>query len=213
MRKDRRMDWVAWHADYDDESTPLARRLRLVQEQIRVVLDNAPAGPITVVSMCAGQGRDLLEVVATHPRGSDVRGRLVELDPELAAVARAAAPAGIEVVEADAGLIDAYAGMGPADLVLACGVFGNITSADVERTIGFCAQMCSDGGTVLWTRHRRSPDLVPAIGQWFASAGFEQVALTPPEMGFCVGAHRRVRPPDPTHSGKRMFTFVGSSTW
>jgi hypothetical protein len=205
------MDWVAWHADYDNAASPLAGRLRVVQEQIRAVLDSAPAGPITVLSMCAGQGRDLLEVVATHPRGTDVRGRLVEIDPELVATARAAAPAGIEVVEADAGLIDAYAGMAPADLVLACGVFGNIVRAEVERTVGFCAQLCKDGGSVVWTRHRRDPDLVPAVCGWFEGGGFERVLVTPPELGFCVGVHRRVVAAEPLLAGERMFSFVGSA--
>lgn len=207
------MDWVRWHTGYDEADSPLARRLAIVQEQIRAVLEAAPAGPVTVVSMCAGQGRDLLEVVATHPRGADVRGRLVELDPALAAVARAAAPAGIEVAEADAGLIDAYAGMLPADLVLACGVFGNITAADVERTVGFCAQMCAEGGTVVWTRHRREPDLVPVIDDWFRRDGFEPVMVTPVELGFGVGAHRRLRAPAPLRAGERMFRFAGRETW
>lgn len=209
MRKNPRMDWVAWHAEYDEADSPLTRRLAIVQEQIRVVLDRAAAGPISVLSLCAGQGRDLLEVVAAHPRGGDVRGRLVEIDPELAAVARRAAPASIEVVEADAGLTDAYAGMVPADLVLACGVFGNIEPADVERTVDYCGQLCAEGGTVVWTRHRREPDLVPAVGEWFVRSGFEPVMLTPPELRFCVGAHRRVRPPEPLRTGERMFAFTG----
>ena len=93
--------------------------------RIREVLDDRPPGPIRVVSMCAGEGRDLLEVLADHPRAGDVRGRLVELNPELAARAAAGAPPGIAVEIADAGWTDAYLGAVPADLVLACGVFGN----------------------------------------------------------------------------------------
>jgi hypothetical protein len=42
--------------------------------------------------MCAGEGRDLLEVLADHPRSGDVGGRLVELNPELAGRAAARAP-------------------------------------------------------------------------------------------------------------------------
>lgn len=204
------MDWVRWHADYDDASSPLAHRLRAVQEQIRGALDRAPAGPVGVVSMCAGQGRDLLEVLATHPRRRDVRARLVELDPDNAAVARSAGLAGVEVVENDAGLVDAYRGAVPADLVVACGVFGNITDADIERTVTVCGQLCREGGTVVWTRHRRSPDLVPAICAWFERGGFDRVAVTQPELGYGVGAHRRSRAPEPIEAGARMFTFVGA---
>jgi hypothetical protein len=37
--------------------------------------------------------------------------------------------------------------MVPADLVLAWGVFGNITDEDIERTIEACTQVCRSGGT------------------------------------------------------------------
>jgi len=41
--------------------------------------------------------------------------------------------------------------------VLVCGVFGNTTDDDVRRTIGYYAQLCAHGGTVVWTRNRRDP--------------------------------------------------------
>jgi hypothetical protein len=206
------MDWARWHDDYADEGSELTRRLRIVQARVRDGLDGLPPGPIAVVSMCAGQGRDLLEVLAGHPRRDDVRARLVELDPRNVAVAREAGsglPA-VEVVQGDAGLIDAYAGMVPADLVLACGVFGNLTAADVERTVAACASLCAAGGTVVWTRHRDVPDPVPAICAWFEGRGFERLFLTAPELGFSVGAHRSRSAPEPVRPGTRMFTFVGS---
>ena len=46
---------------------------------IKQALDEAPAGPLRVISLCAGQGRDLIEVLAEHPRRGDVRARLVEV--------------------------------------------------------------------------------------------------------------------------------------
>jgi hypothetical protein len=63
----------------------------------------------------------------------------------------------VEVVTADASLTDHYRGMAPADLVLVCGVFGNITDEDIERTIDSCPQLCQTSGTVIWTRHRAIP--------------------------------------------------------
>jgi hypothetical protein len=208
------VDWVEWHARYDDEGSRLAHRLRIVQRLIRAALDALPAGPATAISMCAGQGRDLIEVLADHPRRGDVRARLVELDPRNVAVARAAARAaglnGVEVVEGDAGLVDEYAGLVPADLVLACGVFGNLTGTDVERTVAACAALCRRGGTVVWTLHRGAPDRVPTTCSWFEWHGFERLFLTAPELGFGVGAHRLTREPAPVPAGARMFTFVGS---
>jgi hypothetical protein len=61
-------DWYAWHAQYDRPGTVLARRLAAIQDQIRAALDTAPPGPIRAISMCAGQGRDLLGVLVGHAR-------------------------------------------------------------------------------------------------------------------------------------------------
>jgi predicted RNA methylase len=206
------MDWVAWHDDYDNPASALARRLAAVQRIIRDTLDDLPAGPISALSMCAGQGRDLLGVLADHPRRDDVRARLVELDPRNVAAAgqraRQAGLRGIEVVCGDAGLMRHYRDAAPADLVLACGVFGNLTDADVLRTVEACAQLCREGGTVVWTRHRRPPDLVPVIGDWFSARGFEQIQVSDPAAGFGLGAHRLRHPPKPLSGADRIFTFV-----
>jgi hypothetical protein len=205
-------DWRAWHDAYDDPGSTLARRLAAVQARIAGALDAAPPGPLRAISVCAGQGRDLIPVLASHPRGRDVTARLVERDPVLAATARRAAAdaglPGVEVVTGDASLTDAYAGLVPADLVLVCGVFGNITDSDIKRTVGCCAQLCATGGTTVWTRARRPPDLVPRICGWFGEDGFELSWLSDPGAGFGVGVHRFTARPRPLVPGLRMFGFV-----
>ncbi len=152
-------------------------------------------------------------MLAAHPRGREVTARLVELDPRLAAQAAASARSAglplVEVVTADAGLIDCYADLAPADLVLICGVFGNITDEDIEATIGYTPQLCATGATVIWTRHRDPPDLVPQVGAWFEARGFEPRWLSHPEAGYGVGAHRFAGVPQPVVPGARLFTFVG----
>ena len=206
-------DWYTWHHDYDEPGTALARRLAAVQDQIRAALDAAPPGPLHAVSLCAGQGRDLIGALAGHPRRDDVSARLVELDPRNAAAARDAAEATglpqVEVVTGDAALTDHYAGMVPAYLVLACGVFGNMTDDDVRRTVGYCTQLCAHGGTVVWTRGRWEPDLVPQICEWFAGRGFEPLWVSDPAQGWGAGAHRFTGTPVPLERGARMFTFTG----
>ena len=205
-------DWHAWHRRYEDPGSLLVQRLAIVQAQLAEALSGAPPGPLRVVSMCAGEGRDLIPVLASHPRGRDVRARLVELDPVLAAAARrSAAAAGLDQVEVacgDAGLTEAYAGLVPADIVLVCGVFGNITEAAVESTIAGCAQLCAGGGTVVWTRHRREPDLVPQICEWFAGQGFSLRYMSDAGLKLGVGVHRFAGQPRPLRAGSRMFSFV-----
>jgi hypothetical protein len=203
-------DWQEWHTAYDRPGTPLVMRLAVVQQCIRAVFDAAPPGPIRVVSMCAGEGRDVLSVLDDHPRRADVVGRLVELDPVLAATARAHAPAAIEVLCADAGMSASYAGATPADLVLVCGVFGNITDADIMHTVEMLPTLCAPGAVVIWTRHRRPPDATPAVRAHFVHNGFEELAFhTPENTMFCVGTNRFVGAPRPFEPDTRLFDFVG----
>jgi hypothetical protein len=186
-----------------------------VQRHIRATLHAAAPGAIPVLSMCAGQGRDLIGALDGHPRAADVHARLVELDPRNCELARAAAPAGIEIVEGDASAVDMYRGAVPAELVLACGVFGNISDADIRHTIRTLPSLCAPAATVIWTRHRRPPDLTVDIREWFADAGFEDIAFeAPDDFIFGVGVSRLTRPPDPFTPGGKMFTFLGSDqTW
>jgi hypothetical protein len=203
--------WVRWHASYEDPSSALSLRLRVVQDGVRAALDRQPAsgrgtgrgtgrgsGPIRIVSTCAGQGRDVIDVVAGHPRRADVRARLVERDPSLVAFARRrAAEFGVaeqvEVVEGDASVVGSYAGFLPADLVLICGVFGNISDADILATVRRLPSLCAPQGTVIWTRHRRPPDLTPSVRSWFAEAGFEELSFVAPAGNVLgVGCHQWV---------------------
>jgi hypothetical protein len=126
-------DWCAWHHKYDAPDSWLARRLSFVQHRIREVLD-ADTGELKAVSICAGQGRDLIGALVDHPRRGDVTAQLVELDERNVEFAnQAARSAGLDrvvTVVGDAGLADSYCGAAPAELILICGVFGHLSAAD-----------------------------------------------------------------------------------
>lgn len=207
-------DWLAWHDPYDDPSSSLSRRLNVVQRHLAAALDRCDAGTISILSMCAGQGRDLFGVLDRHPRAPDVTARLVELDDRNVEIASGRAArldsSRVEVVQGDAGVTDAYAGIAPAAIVLACGVFGNISDSDVKATVATLPSLCNAGATVIWTRHRRSPDLTPTIRGWFTEAGFQEdafEALAGTSVG--VGAHHLVGQPRALEPGRRLFNFVG----
>jgi hypothetical protein len=215
-------DWACWHDDYDDPSSSLSTRLRIVQAHLTDAVTVAPPGPVSLVSLCAGQGRDVLGVLPGHPRRDDVAAVLVELDPRNARLAAARAAreglAGVEVRQADAGVTAGYADALPAGVLLLCGIFGNISDDDIGRTVAAAPALCAPGGTVIWTRHRRPPDLTLLVREWFAAAGFAEVAFEAPETGSTligVGVHRRTagpawRSPTAALPADPLFTFTAS---
>lgn len=212
MTPGARVDWARWHENYDRPGSELAARLSAVQRLIAEALDRAPAGPLKAVSLCAGQGRDLLGVLEEHPRREDVACRFVEINSQLADAARARATAAglgqADVVTGDAARTGNYAAYVPADLVLVCGVYGNISDEDIERTVGYCTQLCSTGGTVIWTRARGARDMFPRICEWYEARGFERLWVSDPEAPFGVGAHRFAGTPTPLEADATMFSFI-----
>ncbi len=207
--------WEAWHGAYADPTSSLSRRLLVVQDHLGRFLDETAPRPVRVLSLCAGEGRDLLEVLAERDDAHRVAATLVELDPGLADRARASAASfpGVEVRTADAGDPETYAGDPPADLVLLCGIFGNVSDADIEHAVAVLPALCAPGARVIWTRTRRPPDLTPQVRAWFTHNGFREVAFDPvPDSMAAVGVAELVTPPPSEPDHGRLFTFVPASS-
>lgn len=205
-------DWVEWHQAYTDPASGLSARLRSVRRHLWQAIDQV-AGPVRLVSLCAGQGHDVLGVLPAHPRREDVRAVLVESDARNAGLARQRAAdaglPGVEVRQADASRVASFADALPADVLLLCGIFGNVSEPDIRRTAEAAPALCAPGATVIWTRHRRPPDLTPQVRAWFAGAGFDEIAFdaleTSSQTGVGVGRLRGAPPAGPPD--QVLFTF------
>jgi len=196
-------DYVGWHAAYDDPGSSLSVRLRHVQRAIVEWLDRT-SGPVRVLSVCAGQGHDILGALEERSRTDRARvtGALIEMDPTNVAIARgriARLDLALTVVEADAGTTDTYPGLVPADLLLLSGIMGNISAPDIERLVRVSRQFCAPGATVIWTRGAQDPDLGPDIRRWFDQGGFEELSCEEwiEGTGMRVGVNRLITPPQP----------------
>ena len=206
-------DWRAWHEEYADPTSRLSRRLEVVQRFLAAALDRQPPGPIRLLSLCAGEGRDVIGALRHHPRREDVRGVLVEADPGLAeragvALAQADLHGQLSVIVGDAGTTDTYSIAVPVDVLLLCGIFGNISDDDVDYTVRNASRLCDEDAVVIWTRHPTPPDLTVWIRQWFAESGFLEVGFeAPEEWNFGVGCHRLIAEPEPFADGLRLFRF------
>ncbi|MEP9361688.1 class I SAM-dependent methyltransferase [Nocardioides sp. CN2-186] len=206
-------DWQEWHRSYDDPTSSISLRLETVRAQLRLLLD-AANGLVRLLSLCAGDGRDTLPVVAASDVA--VQGVLVELDPVLAERARRNAPPGIEVRTADAGTTASYADAVPVDVLLECGIFGNITDDDIVRTVRSTPSLLRTNGHVIWTRGNNVPldpssydgDPAEMVRSVFAEAGFEEIAFVSHPAGFRVGVHRWPGATGAPDSDVRLFEFV-----
>jgi hypothetical protein len=209
------MDWHAWHQDYDDPESPVSRRLVVVRARLAGVLAGLPE-PVRLLSLCAGDARDTVPVLASSPRA--VEACVVELDPGLAEQARrSAADASVmlDVRTGDAADPATYMDRLPVDVLMLVGVLGNVDDGDTEATIAAAASMVTLGGTVLWTRSNRFRS-EPSHGyadpaEWvrdrFEAHGFETVEFLVPDDPWRLGVSR-LRQPSVAPMPDRLFSFV-----
>ncbi len=207
-------DWQAWHARYDQPGSGLARRLEVVRRRVGEALAALGDAPARVLSLCAGDGRDLLPGLASAG-GQRWRCTLVERDPVLAAAAAERAHAlgltDVDVVVGNAGDPATFTAHLPVDLLLVCGVLGNISEDDCRTTISAVPAMLRPGGMVVWTRGGSEHDLRPSVRRWFVEAGCDELAYDGEPESYGVGLGRLASPAPPGAPRAlptRLFTFL-----
>lgn len=205
-------------AGYGDRRSHFTRRLIAVRQALQESLSAAPPGPLVVLDICGGEGQVLLPVLAAHPRRADVRGAIVELDPESVAAARTSIAAlgltGVDVVAGDAGLSDTYIGIPRAHVVVLSGVFMHLSPADRARLVRFLPHLCEPGATFIWTiGNRFDPTRSRRVNRTVARNGVDVTrTLAVPATGgdrlrHEVGVGRVAAAPEGPPRGVRVFRF------
>lgn len=199
---------------YVDPQGHFARRLALVQQVVGETLESMRPGPIVVVDICGGEGRALLPVIARHPRARDIRAYVIDVDRESVLSARASAsrlqPGDVTVIEADAGVSSAFAGVPRADLVILSGVLAHLSNDDRTRLVGFLPEVCAPDARLVWTIGTR----INAVRTIVARGGFDveaRHAVLRWKWGGGVkheiGVARLAIPPRTFVAGRRIFAF------
>jgi hypothetical protein len=206
-------DWLAWHERYDDPSSSLARRLEVVRRRLGEILDAGAGERRRLLSLCAGDGRDVIPVFAARAASSRASALLVERDVDLARRATDAASSsgtkGVRVRCADAGDPASFDDVLPVDALLLCGIFGNIEHSRGKDVIDVVPHMLAPGGYVIWTRGASDPDRRPDVRRWFRAAGLAEVSFDGSPDTFGVGVNQLERAlPERRQLAGRLVSFV-----
>lgn len=214
-------DWHEWHGAYADPDSSLSRRLLVVRRRLREALGLVDSGDPGLLSLCAGDGRDVIPTLASlGDPGRRVNALLVELDRDLAQRAASdAREAGLDRVTvrtADAGDPSSFADVLPVHVLVLCGVFGNVDRSDIRRTVASIPALVRSGGFVIWTRGGSEPDQRGQVRQWMAESGLHEIAFDGAPEPFGIGMNRlAAQGHDPSRldlgPDGRLFTFEEAS--
>ncbi len=202
-----------WHRSYNDPESQLSRRLDVVKRRLDEALGALRMATPRILSLCAGDGRDVIPVLAARPPAEKGLALLVEKDPVLAQRAtQEAVAAGLKTIHVrcgDAADPALYRDWLPVNILLLCGIFGNVSEEDITTTISAISALIASEGMVIWTRGRSQPDLRPRIRSWFTAAGLQEVSFDGDPEPFGVGV-ASVTKPDPATRllPQRLFTFL-----
>ena len=124
--------------------------------------------------------------------------------------------ADVHVAVGGAGRFSTFSSYLPVDLLLLCGILGNIPPAEIEATVAASPAMLGPGGPVAWTRG--DPSLhggnEPCLRPWvrslfFAATGLEEVSFGGDPARYGVGVARLAQPPPPALAvAEQLFAFT-----
>jgi hypothetical protein len=218
------MDWHQWHSAYD-KNPAFKKRLVLVRKHLSNCLDRSAPGEVRIISVCAGDGRDILGTLADHRRLAEARVRLVELDRKLVADGKNASETlglsgHVEFVNGDATDPSCYRAVAPASIVVICGMLGLVDPSELANVVRAMQALCAHKGHVVWTRRldwRNGVQQTKILGNLMAEAGFRQTKLNmtsfrallskTPGPSFAVGTHRYDGEPVALPESGRLFTI------
>jgi hypothetical protein len=209
--------WTGWPARAYERSGS-QQRLAAVQVHLADCLDSAATGRVRVLSMCAGDGRDVIGVLESHPRKRDAVAWLVEMDQKSVAlgVGRAtdAGLAGtINFLRGDATDSATYRNVAPGDIVLVCGVWGHVPSDERASLVSSLAALCRPGGAVIWTRGvRRGMERLHEIQAHFSGSCWQELRVSiTPDQKWAVATYRYQGPSRALAIDQPIFHFqIGS---
>ena len=167
-----------------------------------------------LLSLCCGDARDILGILPTHPRRSDVLGWLLDCNPTLIDKAKQAIvgqglASSVSAIVADATMSSSYTETPPANVIILAGVFGSVEHDEIPRLVRNLRTLCASSAFIIWTQHaREGTGQTEQIQKEFVSNRFSSVKLlTTPQAHYYVGLNCYGGPTEGLCQEARLFTF------
>jgi ubiquinone/menaquinone biosynthesis C-methylase UbiE len=209
-----RVNWSGW-PELAYQRPNYRERLRVVQEQLAECLDQAPHNPLRLLSICAGDGRDVIGVLQSHRRREDVEAYLVELNGQsVSEGVKNVRGSGLEnvvkFIHADATEYSTYKNLAPCDIVLICGVWGHVTANERANLIHALALFCKPSGKVIWTRKiSKGEHMLKVVQSQFDEASWTLVRQSSTsDNKWAVCTYRYHGPALEVPANGRIFSFA-----
>jgi hypothetical protein len=188
-------------------------RLTAVQDHLAQRLDEA-TGLVRIVSLCAGDGRDVIGTLARRANGANVQAWLVELNRQSVVEGRRLAKQvgladKIAFVNGDATSYATYRGIPPADVLLACGVWGHVLPRQRRNLVQALTHLSQTDGAVIWTRGvAKGMHRLREIEAHFEGPSWRRLRLSyTPDGKWAMNSYRYCGPSQQRPSSGRIFNF------
>jgi 2-polyprenyl-3-methyl-5-hydroxy-6-metoxy-1,4-benzoquinol methylase len=200
--------WYDWHIEkHSDPNSYTSQRMTdiglVIEEYLKDTVHRS-----NIVSVCAGQGLDLIPILRQYPNSADAY--LIDIEQQNIDHINKISTGleGIHTYAADATVSNTYINnkIPRANLLLVCGVFAHLTSEDQSIFIQNMRSLLKPGGYVIWTR---IDEYLNDIHEKFENNGYKKIDLSHINLSTgSVGMSRLKESIKTLHPDKQIFNFL-----
>lgn len=154
--------WTEWHENAYNNTNSLAyQRTEIVKNLINKYLYEINKN-VVIVSIGAGQGRDILSVLKERKDNNRIFTYLIDTDMECLDYAKNYAEKNniinVNVVNIDGSLTENYKDIPKADLIIFCGMMNQKNTEEVKSLANNMKFLCNEDAQIIWSRHGYDED-------------------------------------------------------
>ena len=154
--------WTEWHEEaYNDINSLPYQRTEIVKDLINKYLSEIDKD-IVVISIGAGQSRDILPVLIGRKDNDRITTYLIDTDIECLNYAKNYAKdnniINVHIVDMDGSLVKNYKDIPKADLIIFCGMMTQKNTDEVKKLANNIKLICNKDAQIIWSRHGYDKD-------------------------------------------------------